>query len=236
LLSISRRCVPYTPFARELTSASVTLVSAAGIHLSTQDPFPAEDPGDISYREIPSSVSARELRITHHHYDHSEADTDPNIVFPIDTLRELVADGLIGGVAETHFSYGFTTRLKDLYENTFPEIADKIERTRTKLVLLTAGCPETCHRSVATLAREIEGRGISTLIISASPAATESIRPPRAVAFSTSSIGRVIGAANDREQHRTLVLEALQMFRRDLPPGRVVPVTINTQQLVGSDR
>ncbi|HEX9606116.1 MAG TPA: hypothetical protein VF962_02720, partial [Gemmatimonadaceae bacterium] len=53
----------------------------------------------------------------------------------------------------------------------------------SKLVLLTAGCPETCHRTIANLAREIEARGVPTLIISASPAATESVRPPRAMTF-----------------------------------------------------
>jgi hypothetical protein len=45
--------------------------------------------------------------------------------------------------------------------------------------VMMAGCPETSHSTVGTLAREIEVRGIPTIIISASPAATESIRPPR---------------------------------------------------------
>jgi len=35
------------------------------------------------------------MRIIHGHYDHSEADADPNIVFPLETLRELAADGFI---------------------------------------------------------------------------------------------------------------------------------------------
>lgn len=227
MLSISRRCVPYTPFDKELSNAVVTLVSATGVHLAEQQPFPPEDPGDISYRLVPATTEARDLRITHHHYDHSEADTDPNIVFPIDTLRALAAEGVIGGVGEEHYSYGFTTRLRELYELTFPEIADKLERSKAKLVLLTAGCPETCHRSIATLAREIESRGLPTLIISASPAATESIRPPRSVTFEGSQIGRVVGPANDRARHRQIVESALRMFRRDLPPGRVVPIQLD---------
>src|SRR2546425_9616419 len=84
----------------------------------------------------------------------------------------------------------------------FPEIADKVERSKTKLVLLTAGCPETCHRTVANLAREIEARGLPTLILTASPAATESVRPPRAMTFDGSNIGRIIGRATDREFHK----------------------------------
>ncbi len=141
MLTIARRCVPFTPYDRDLSSAVVALVSAAGVFLPEHEPFPTEDPGDITYRLIPGSTESSSLRIAHHHYDHAEADADPNIVFPIDTLRELAGEGFIGGVNDNNFSYGFTTRLRELYETTFPEIADKVERSKARLVLLTAGCP-----------------------------------------------------------------------------------------------
>ncbi|HEX9162051.1 MAG TPA: glycine/sarcosine/betaine reductase selenoprotein B family protein [Thermoanaerobaculia bacterium] len=222
MLTIARRCVPFTPFDKDLATATVAIVSATGVYLPDQEPFPTEDPGDVSYRIIPSETEAGALRIAHHHYDHSEADADPNIVFPIDTLRELASEGVIAAVNDKHYSYGFTTRLKELYEKTFPELADKIERSKTKLVLMTAGCPETCHRTIANLAREIESRGVPTIIISASPAATESVRPPRAMTFEGSEIGRVIGRAGQRDAHKRVVRAALEMFMHDTPPGRVV--------------
>jgi D-proline reductase (dithiol) PrdB len=214
MLSIARRCVPFTPYDKELSVATVTLVSATGVFLPGQDPFPEEDPGDITYRIIPGATDVGSLLLKHHHYDHSEADTDPNIVFPLASLQELAAEGVIQGVNDAHYSYGFTTRLRELYEQTFPEIADKIERSKTKLVLLTAGCPETCHRSIANLAREIESRGIPTL--------TESGRPPRAMTFEGSAIGRIVGRAGDRAQHKRVVRAALEMFTHDTPPGKVV--------------
>lgn len=222
MLKIARKCVPFTPYDKDLPSATVALVSATGVYLADQEPFPGEDPGDTTYRVIPADAPLDSMRIVHNHYDHSEADADPNIVFPLQTLRELVEDGVIGAVNDKHYSYGFTTKLKELYEKTFPELADKIERSKTKLVLLTAGCPETCHRSVGTLAREIEARGIPTLIISASPAATESVRPPRAMTFEGAAIGRIVGRAGERELHKQVVRAALQMFTHDTPPGRVV--------------
>jgi len=222
MLNIARKCVPFTPFDKQLSSATVTLVSATGVYLADQEPFPVEDPGDSTYRVIPADAQTEAMRIVHGHYDHGEADTDPNIVFPLETLRELAADGFIGAVNDKHYSYGFTTKLKELYETTFPEIADKVERSKTKLVLLTAGCPETCHRSIGNMAREIEARGIPTLIISASPAATESVRPPRAMTFDGIAIGRIVGRAGDREQHKRVVRAALEMFTHDTPPGRVV--------------
>lgn len=222
MLNIARKCVPFTPYDKDLSSATVAIVSATGVFLPDQEPFPGEDPGDITYRVIPADADVSTMRIVHGHYDHSEADADPNIVFPLETLRELAAEGVIGAVNDKHYSFGFTTRLKDLYEQAYPEIADKIERSKTKLVLLTAGCPETCHRAIGNLAREIEARGIPTLIISASPAATESVRPPRAMTFEGTAIGRIVGRAGDRETHKQVVRAALQMFTHDTPPGKVV--------------
>jgi hypothetical protein len=110
MLNIARRCVPFTPFDKELSSATVTLVSATGIHLPDQPPFPEEDPGDVTYRVIPGDTDVATLKLKHHHYDHSEADTDPNVVFPLATLQELAADGTIAAVNDKHYSYGFTTR------------------------------------------------------------------------------------------------------------------------------
>jgi glycine/betaine/sarcosine/D-proline reductase family selenoprotein B len=222
VLNIARRCVPFTPFDKDLATATVALVSATGVYPPGQEPFPTQDPGNITFRTIEAATETSALKIAHHHYDHSEADTDPNIVFPLDTLRELAVEGIIASVNDKHYSYGFTTRLRELYETTFPELADKIERSRTKLVLLTAGCPETCHRTIGNLAREIEARGVPTMIISASPAATESVRPPRAMTFDGSEIGRIVGRAGDRAMHKRVVRAALEMFMHDTPPGKVV--------------
>lgn len=227
MLNIARKCVPFTPYDKDLASATVAIVSATGVFLPDQEPFPAEDPGDITFRVIPADADTGMMRIVHGHYDHSEADADPNIVFPLETLRELAAEGVIGAVNDKHYSFGFTTRLKDLYEQAYPEVADRIERSKTKLVLLTAGCPETCHRAVGNLAREIESRGIPTLIISASPAATESVRPPRAMTFEGTAIGRIVGRAGDRRTHKQVVRAALQMFTHDTPPGRVVTKNVH---------
>ena len=45
-----------------------------------------------------------DLMVTHHHYDHSDADRDINVVFPLERLEELAQTGLIGSVAARHFT------------------------------------------------------------------------------------------------------------------------------------
>ncbi len=141
-MKISRKCVPFTPFDGDLSSANIAIVSAAGVHKKEQEAFNiADDLGDLSYRVIEGDVPSGDLMVTHHHYDHSGADEDINIVFPLDVLRELAEEGFIGGVAEKHVGYmGFTMRLKDMYDETAPEIAREIDRgSRAHAVVLTGG-------------------------------------------------------------------------------------------------
>ena len=63
-LTIARRCVPFTPFEKDLATATVALVSATGVFTEGQEPFPEEDPGDITYRVIPADTEAKALKIT----------------------------------------------------------------------------------------------------------------------------------------------------------------------------
>jgi D-proline reductase (dithiol) PrdB len=141
-MTISRKCVPFTPFDRKLSKTTVALVTAGGVHLKDQEGFNiADELGDLSYREIPSDVDSSQLMVTHHHYDHEDADQDINVVFPLDVLRELEAEGSIGGIAKQHIGYmGYTMQLKAMYEGTAREIANHIDKSsRADAVVLTGG-------------------------------------------------------------------------------------------------
>ncbi len=138
----SRKCVPFTPFDRELSKTNIAIVTAAGVHQKDQDPFNIEDDlGDLSYRVIGEDTESDNLMVTHHHYDHEDADKDINVVFPIDRLRELVEEGFIGGISKKHVGYmGYTMKLKEMYDETAPAIAKEVERgSRANAVILTGG-------------------------------------------------------------------------------------------------
>ena len=141
-MTISRKCVPFTPFAGDLAKSTVALVTAGGVHLKDQDAFNiADELGDLTYRIIPEDVDAADLMVTHHHYDHSDADKDINVVFPIDALRDLQAEGFVRGIAKKHVGYmGYTMQLKAMYEGTAREIANEIDKgSRADVVVLTGG-------------------------------------------------------------------------------------------------
>jgi D-proline reductase (dithiol) PrdB len=141
-MTLSRKCVPFTPFERELARAHIAIVTAAGVHLREQEPFNISDElGDLTFRLIPEDTDTSQLMVTHHHYDHTDADSDINVVFPLDVLRDLSAEGFIGGLARKHVGYmGYTMQLKAMYEGTAPEIANEIDKgSRADAVVLTGG-------------------------------------------------------------------------------------------------
>jgi D-proline reductase (dithiol) PrdB len=142
MAELSRKCVPFTPYERELARATVAIVTAGGVHRKDQQPFNiADELGDLTYRVIGPDDDVADLMVTHHHYDHSDADRDINVVFPIDALRELASEGFVGGVAREHIGYmGYTMQLKRMYEETAPQIAEEIDKkSRADIVVLTGG-------------------------------------------------------------------------------------------------
>lgn len=217
MLAMSRRCIPYTPRARELRETVFALVTTAGVHLRDQAPFDLM--GDNTWRVIPGDVRAADLMVTHGHYDHRHADRDINCVFPIERLRELAEAGIIGGVGEKHLGMmGYTQRLRDLYERAAPEVAAEIERSRADAALLTAGCP-LCHRTAVAIQREIEMRGLPTVIISLAPRATREMGSPRAIYPIGFSLGDALGLPKRPALQRRVLRDALRRLEAREEPG-----------------
>lgn len=142
MATLHRKCVPFTPLDRDLSKATVALVTAAGVHRKDQAPFNiADELGDLTFRIISGDNPTSDLMVTHHHYDHTDADRDLNVVFPLDVLRELASEGFIGGVAKEHVGYmGYTMQLKLMYEQTAPAIAEHIDKkSKADVIVLTGG-------------------------------------------------------------------------------------------------
>jgi hypothetical protein len=135
-LELSRYCIPFTPFTKAMDQATIALVSTAGVRMRSDPPFQVE--GDSSYRLITAGTTA-ELTYDDTHYDHACVDQDLNCLFPLDRLRELAAEKVIGAVADKHYSLGFSPALRELRESTIPSLVREVERSRPDAVLLTGG-------------------------------------------------------------------------------------------------
>ena len=100
--------VPCTVLGKPLRECRVALVSSAGLVLPGHEPFDTRmREGDPSFREIPADVDVSILVDTHRSetFDHADMRDDPNLVFPIDRMRELAERGRIGSVNRRHLSF-----------------------------------------------------------------------------------------------------------------------------------
>lgn len=134
--------IPWSPLTKPLKDSRIALVTTAGVHLTSQEPFDIDSKqGDASFRELPASTTQDDYQITHTHYDHSQADKDINCVFPITRLTELVASERIGGLASTNYGFmGFITKpLFDTLMDNAKQIAHMLLEQEVDVVVLTPG-------------------------------------------------------------------------------------------------
>ncbi len=129
---------PVNPLTKPVSESRLAMVTTAGVHLKTDPPFNLRSRiGDHTYREIPNEANLDDLVLSHIGYDTKRASADKNCVFPLDRLRELEADGVIGELAPRHFSFmGYVAVTDPLVNETAPEVAKKLKADRVDLVLL----------------------------------------------------------------------------------------------------
>ena len=132
---------PWAPLTKATHQCRLALVTTGGVHLLSQPPFNMDDPaGDPTFREIPADTSPKDLGITHNYYDHSDADKDVNIVFPIERVLDLKKLGDIADVNHRHFSFmGHITNhhVHTLMRDIAPRVASAFKADGVDIVILT---------------------------------------------------------------------------------------------------
>jgi D-proline reductase (dithiol) PrdB len=96
--------------------------------------------GDPSFREIPADSSRGNLTITHNYYNHTDADKDINIVFPIERVPDLKKSGDIGEVNCRHFSFMghiLDRHIHTLMRDSAPRVASGLKADGVDIVILT---------------------------------------------------------------------------------------------------
>lgn len=115
---------PWAVVEKPLSEMVISLISSAGIFMEGQDPFDAWAVNDLSFRKIPVTTPFEKLQLRHNYFDHRDAVSDLNCVFPVDRLSEFEADGQIGKLASTAITLGMGRLYKRtaLQEETVPQI------------------------------------------------------------------------------------------------------------------
>ncbi|MGD9412616.1 MAG: glycine/sarcosine/betaine reductase selenoprotein B family protein, partial [Desulfobacterales bacterium] len=130
--------IPWTPYRGQPSKQTFALFTTGGFYLNdSQPPFDTESiHGDVSFREIPRNVRQQDMRIAHKHYDHSLAEQDFNIVFPVQRFVELENEGIIGKLTDTHYSFSYVNDAVSLATKTAPKFISDIKAARVDVLFL----------------------------------------------------------------------------------------------------
>lgn len=126
---------PFQPVQIPIPEASLALIASGGIYHLGQRAFHFKD--DASYRIIDSDTPTDELRVTHFAYDVRDARSDPNVVFPLDTLRGLVSEKRLGSLAPEALTFmGGIYSARKVREELAPALVQKVLDQRADIALL----------------------------------------------------------------------------------------------------
>ncbi len=136
--------IPWTPFEVPLSRARVALLSTSGLSMKGDRPFDMEferrNPmrGDPSWRALRADATADDVEANHLHIDTGYVLRDLNVALPLERLRELADEGVVGSVAETHYSImGYQGNdTSQLEGESAPEIAESMRNEEVDLALL----------------------------------------------------------------------------------------------------
>ena len=119
-----------------LSSATVAIVTSAALHAADDTAFAG---GDASFRLI--DRERRDLILGHWspNFDRAAITVDLNVVYPIDRLEELAAQGVIGAVAPRHVSFAGNQPddMTTIRLDTGPAAAAALRADGVDVVLLT---------------------------------------------------------------------------------------------------
>jgi D-proline reductase (dithiol) PrdB len=125
---------PYVP-GPPLGKRRVAIVTTSGLHVHDDRPFEMRS---VDYRIIPGDAPAGSLRMSHIsvNFDRSGFQEDVNVVFPLERLRELEAEDVIGSISDYHYSFMGAAPIRAL-EPKARELAALLKQDRVDAVLLT---------------------------------------------------------------------------------------------------
>ncbi len=91
----------------------VAIISTAGLQRRGDRPF---DFDADDYRIIPGDIAPADMVMSHisSNYDRTGFQQDVNVVFPLERLKEMAAEGEIGSVAAYHYSFMGATEPEEL--------------------------------------------------------------------------------------------------------------------------
>ena len=141
---------PWAPLKQPVSQSRVALISTGGLYVRGKDPMgpdgPTQEEAVTQITEflrsppilsvIPRDVEPSDLHVRHPGYDIRGTLRDHNCVFPLDRLRELEDEGVIGELADENYSFVGATSQKRLLSEAAPAWAESLNGKGIDIVLL----------------------------------------------------------------------------------------------------
>ncbi len=118
-----------------LSERRVAIISSAALFARGEDPLP---PGSAGFKELPAALATGDILMSHPsiNYDRVGWQRDINTIYPIDRLKELAAEGVIGSVGDRHYAFMGSTDPK-MMEETADSIVERLKRDRIDAILFS---------------------------------------------------------------------------------------------------
>ncbi|MCI0477077.1 MAG: glycine/betaine/sarcosine/D-proline family reductase selenoprotein B [Anaerolineales bacterium] len=143
---------PFTPLSKPIAQSRLMLLTSSGHFVEGHDPEPfgikdmsqqqAEQmiddflKAEPTLTTIPINTPINQLRVRHGGYDIHGAQTDPNVALPLERLRELQHEGVIGTLVEDAFSFVGATAQTRLLKHSGPEWVKLFKQKQVDAALL----------------------------------------------------------------------------------------------------
>lgn len=209
---VENKRAPFKPMGRALPMLNLGLITSAGAYIDGTEPFDTTVPGgDATYREIPTLITAEDLRWAARGYDPAAVQADMNSQVPLARLFEFEGNGIIGQLNPVFWSLcGFIPSAARFATQTLPELVERVKRYNVQAALLIPAS-RLCHQTLGLAARALEAAGVSTMMLSVDKATTARVKPPRA-AYYKGERGSVAGLPNFSEHQRRILDESLRQL------------------------
>lgn len=143
---------PFTPLPGPLSQLKLGLLTASGSFVEGDDPEPfgeknltqadviprimefVKNPPQLS--TIPMDTPYDRLRVRHPGYDIRAMEQDPNVGLPLQHLKTLEREGVIGALAENAFSFVGAAAQRPLLQTHAPQWVEHMKKQGVQAVLL----------------------------------------------------------------------------------------------------
>jgi D-proline reductase (dithiol) PrdB len=214
--------VPFTPLKKSLAQSVLGLITTA----VPFDPDKGEQgqgaPYNAAakfYQPYQQSINGGiDLRIAHVGIDRKNANMEDSACwFPLDAAKRAVQAGRIKELSPNFYGLPTNRSQRHTLEIDAPIILEMLKANGVDVAVLIPNCP-ICHQSQSLLARYLEAKGVSTVVMGAAKDIVEYCGVPRFL-FSDFPLGNAAAKPND-ESSQDLNFELALRLLESAPAAR----------------